>query len=93
MNAERREAKSKGLDRLALERRQARRAREQARARLEQRELEEQAKGREWGSVQLADDFPDHLDEEELRLLYVACTRAKLELDLTNLLKPKSRVV
>ena len=49
------------------------------------------SKGREWNLVQLANDFPDPNDEErprpvspeELRLLYVACTRAKFELDIT----------
>lgn len=52
------------------------------------------AKGREWGSVKLADDFPakepgsmnddgdpDGPSDDELRLLYVAVTRARLELD------------
>lgn len=53
------------------------------------------AKGREWDSVQLADDFPDPrqsfevmvdpgLAAPELRLIYVACTRARLHLDLTR---------
>lgn len=46
------------------------------------------SKGCEWGSVQLADDFPEAkpgepLSPSELRLLYVAATRAKLELDVT----------
>ena len=46
------------------------------------------AKGREWPSVQLAGDFVPpkdggELPPEELRLLYVACTRAKRELDVT----------
>lgn len=42
------------------------------------------AKGREWSSVQLAPDFPDEAIESdgELRLLYVAATRAKRELDV-----------
>lgn len=40
------------------------------------------SKGREWHSVQLAGDFPDEPREEELRLLYVAVTRAKVELDI-----------
>jgi superfamily I DNA/RNA helicase len=36
------------------------------------------AKGREWGSVRLAADFPDAPDRpEELRLVYVAATRAR----------------
>lgn len=49
------------------------------------------AKGCEWGNVRLADDFnkkpnkdgetPD-LSDEELRLLYVAVTRAQLRLDV-----------
>lgn len=46
------------------------------------------SKGREWPEVRLAADFPgDHVDEvgdlepEELRLLYVAVTRAQLVLD------------
>lgn len=50
------------------------------------------AKGREWDSVRLADDFQvqPYKDEhgemkeppdEELRLAYVACTRARFELD------------
>jgi UvrD-like helicase C-terminal domain/AAA domain len=47
------------------------------------------AKGREWDSVQLAGDFfkpkneGDDLPPAELRLLYVAVTRAKRELDVT----------
>lgn len=41
------------------------------------------SKGREWDSVQLASDFPDQPDAEEKRLLYVAVTRARLELDIT----------
>jgi superfamily I DNA/RNA helicase len=42
------------------------------------------AKGREWDAVQLAGDFPEpeKQGDEELRLLYVACTRAKRELDI-----------
>lgn len=51
------------------------------------------AKGREWESVLLADDFsihknkdkpedPDEFDPAELRLLYVAMTRAKRELQI-----------
>lgn len=45
------------------------------------------SKGREWSSVQLADDFPDDsdptrpIDPSEKRLCYVAVTRAKRELD------------
>jgi hypothetical protein len=43
------------------------------------------AKGREWDSVQLAGDFPpENPSDEELRLLYVAATRAKVQLDITN---------
>jgi hypothetical protein len=46
------------------------------------------AKGREWDSVQLAGDFPpakegEEVAEEELRLLYVAVTRARHELDIS----------
>lgn len=41
------------------------------------------AKGREWDAVQLAGDFPDQAEGEELRLLYVACTRARIELDIS----------
>jgi hypothetical protein len=42
------------------------------------------SKGCEWDSVQLAGDFPERakMNADELRLLYVACTRAKVELDL-----------
>lgn len=44
------------------------------------------AKGREWDEVALAGDFPDpdkrEPSDEELRLLYVAVTRAKLMLDI-----------
>lgn len=50
------------------------------------------SKGREWDRVQLAPDFmhknqDDEIaepDPEELRLLYVAVTRAKLQLDVTS---------
>lgn len=53
------------------------------------------AKGREWDTVQLADDFPDPrqsfevmmdpgLAAPELRLIYVAATRARLHLDATR---------
>lgn len=47
------------------------------------------AKGREWDTVKLAHDFkfPDGADDlpvGEWRLLYVACTRAKLALDVTS---------
>ncbi len=41
------------------------------------------SKGREWDTVQIAGDFPDDPQGEELRLLYVAVTRAKLVLDIT----------
>lgn len=41
------------------------------------------AKGREWDAVQLAGDFPpENPSDEELRLLYVACTRARRQLDI-----------
>lgn len=44
------------------------------------------SKGREWDSVQLYSDFPDTALEsiEELRLLYVAVTRAKRHLDYSR---------
>jgi ATP-dependent exoDNAse (exonuclease V) beta subunit len=43
------------------------------------------AKGREWDTVRLASDFPEQpKDDSELRLLYVAVTRAKLTVDITN---------
>lgn len=46
------------------------------------------AKGREWESVTLADDFPDpeerDVSDEEMRLLYVAVTRAQLALDVSG---------
>jgi UvrD-like helicase C-terminal domain/AAA domain len=43
------------------------------------------SKGREWNKVKLGNDFPskEKVKDEELRLLYVAVTRAKLELDVT----------
>jgi hypothetical protein len=41
------------------------------------------AKGREWDRVKLAGDFPETPQGEELRLLYVAVTRAKLVLDIS----------
>jgi hypothetical protein len=45
------------------------------------------SKGREWPRVRLAGDFPDtpeRFDQRgEIRLLYVACTRAQHALDLT----------
>ena len=44
------------------------------------------AKGREWGSVKLGRDFkPNSTLPEELRLLYVAITRAQHELDMDDL--------
>ena len=46
------------------------------------------SKGREWGSVELADDFrtpkSNGFSDEEVNLLYVAATRAKNKLDITN---------
>jgi hypothetical protein len=44
------------------------------------------AKGREWPRVYLAPDFPhiDDMQDEELRLAYVAVTRAQLHLDDTS---------
>lgn len=44
------------------------------------------SKGREWDKVQLANDFPtkSKCTDSDRRLLYVAVTRAKLELDLTR---------
>lgn len=43
-------------------------------------------KGRQWSTVQLADDFPDSPDDdvESVRLLYVAVTRPQHELDITE---------
>ena len=50
------------------------------------------AKGLEWGRVQIDDDFyydvtsqAVKISPEELRLLYVACTRAKINLDIFNI--------
>lgn len=46
------------------------------------------AKGREWTSVKLAGDFPDpnerEMTPEDVRLLYVSATRAKQNLDPTQ---------
>jgi len=47
------------------------------------------AKGREWNTVALLDDFPTPdedrpLTPEEYRLLYVACTRARYSLDVNR---------
>jgi superfamily I DNA/RNA helicase len=51
------------------------------------------AKGREWDYVVLGSDFnPNRTDDEELRLLYVAATRAKLHLDFT-VCEPVRRLV
>lgn len=44
------------------------------------------SKGRQWDTVQLAEDFPEHPSEcstDELRLLYVAATRARRTLDIS----------
>ena len=50
------------------------------------------AKGLEWQRVQIDDDFlydvtqqAVKISPEELRLLYVACTRAKLNLDVLHI--------
>lgn len=47
------------------------------------------SKGREWKSVRLANDFPQQGDSDaaDLRLLYVAITRAKEVLDDTSLVE------
>jgi hypothetical protein len=44
------------------------------------------AKGREWPTVRIGGDFqhPDDMDPEDLRLIYVAVTRTRLMLDLTE---------
>lgn len=44
------------------------------------------SKGREWDTVRLGPDFPtkNKMTDPDRRLLYVACTRAKLTLDLTE---------
>ncbi len=44
------------------------------------------SKGREWDKVALGNDFPvgDDVADEELRLIYVAATRAMLELDVSQ---------
>jgi UvrD/REP helicase N-terminal domain/UvrD-like helicase C-terminal domain len=45
------------------------------------------SKGREWNKVRLGEDFPEDPKgdfDEELRLLYVSVTRAKLELDIES---------
>jgi superfamily I DNA/RNA helicase len=41
------------------------------------------SKGREWDSVKLAGDFNDQPNIDEKRLLYVAATRARRELDIS----------
>ena len=43
------------------------------------------SKGREWASVKLGPDFPtaNKLSDADRRLIYVACTRAQEELDIT----------
>jgi superfamily I DNA/RNA helicase len=45
------------------------------------------AKGREWDSVRLAGDYkhPADMSEDELKLTYVSVTRARRELDISNL--------
>ena len=49
------------------------------------------AKGREWNSVRLAGDFkhPNDMDTADLRLTYVAVTRAREKLDISQLPKNK----
>jgi hypothetical protein len=44
------------------------------------------SKGREWTSVKLGPDFPtaNRLSDADRRLLYVACTRAQEELDISE---------
>lgn len=43
------------------------------------------SKGRQWSAVQLGGDFPEEIKgKEELRLLYVAVTRAQHRLDVSN---------
>lgn len=42
------------------------------------------SKGRQWTSVRLASDFAEAPDDAELRLLYVAVTRAEHRLDITG---------
>jgi hypothetical protein len=53
------------------------------------------SKGREWSSVQLASDFPQRADSSkaDLRLLYVAMTRAKEILDDSTLLESSVSLV
>jgi hypothetical protein len=52
------------------------------------------AKGREWRSVKLNGDFAhiDDMQEEDLRLAYVAVTRAREELDLQAWKKAERRI-
>jgi superfamily I DNA/RNA helicase len=61
------------------------------------------AKGREWETVLLADDFriykskaqpddPDEFDQAELRLLYVAMTRARRALQLPELIASRFEI-
>jgi hypothetical protein len=56
------------------------------------------AKGREWGSVHITDDWPTEksgdpkLSEDEARLLYVAVTRAQRDLD-TSAIAPWLKLV
>lgn len=51
------------------------------------------AKGREWSTVQVADDFPDpdkrDASDGEIRLAYVTCTRAidRLDVDMCEMVK------
>ena len=57
------------------------------------------AKGREWPTVRLADDFAFHhpdrpvISDEELRLIYVAATRAQdvLDVERTRYFNPRNQ--
>ncbi len=60
------------------------------------------AKGLEWDTVVLEEDFPDLFDDEkispeqrvdELNLLYVACTRARQHLVVNSIVQAIVRMV